>query len=64
MKSAQNRYPYADFETAVMDFLTTLHDGVVKPDLVQVEQGRITIDGNELPEEDCREMIRRMRLDG
>ncbi|KAF2738334.1 hypothetical protein EJ04DRAFT_486712 [Polyplosphaeria fusca] len=56
------RFPYLSFEATLMDFLKYLHDDLVKPDLVQVEEGRITIHGNELPEEDSKEMIRRMGL--
>lgn len=46
----------------MLDFLKYLHDGIVKPDLVQVEEGRITLHGSELPEADSRDMIRRMGL--
>jgi hypothetical protein len=63
MESAQDRFPYTAFEAQVIAFLSSLHEGWVKPDLVQVEQGRITIHGNDLPEDESREMIRRMRLD-
>lgn len=63
MEAAQHRYPYIAFEAQMLDFLMYLHDGLVKPDLVQVEEGRITIHGNELPEADSLEMIRRMGLD-
>lgn len=62
MERAQERHPYAAFEQNVLAFLKHLHVGLVKPDLVQVEEGRITIHGNELPEADSREMIRRMGL--
>lgn len=62
MQRAQARYPYPRFEADMLDFLRHLQDGLVKPDLVQVEEGRITIHGNELPEADSREMIRRMGL--
>ena len=62
MEHAQDRFPYSNFEDSVISFLRHLHDGLVKPDLVQVEEGRITIHGNELPEVDSREMIRRMGL--
>lgn len=63
METAQDRFPYPAFEEKVMAFLRDLHEGFDKPDLVQVEEGRITIHGNELGEEESREMIRRMRLD-
>jgi len=46
----------------MMSFLEHLHDGLTKPDLVQVEEGKITLHGNELPEVDSKEMIRRMGL--
>ncbi|KAF2704247.1 hypothetical protein K504DRAFT_494987 [Pleomassaria siparia CBS 279.74] len=62
MERAQDRFPYVDFEDSMVSFLKHLHDGFVKPDLVQVEEGRITLHGNELPEADSREMIRRMGL--
>ncbi|KAF2242111.1 hypothetical protein BU26DRAFT_535063 [Trematosphaeria pertusa] len=62
MERAQRRFSYTDFEDSMLSFLKYLHDGLVKPDLVQVEEGRITIHGNELPEADSREMIRRMGL--
>ncbi|KAF1977157.1 hypothetical protein BU23DRAFT_565297 [Bimuria novae-zelandiae CBS 107.79] len=62
MERAQERHSYVDFENSLISFLKYLHDGSVKPDLVQVEEGRITVDGNELPENESREMIRRMGL--
>ncbi|KAF2259985.1 hypothetical protein CC78DRAFT_42978 [Lojkania enalia] len=62
MRDAQNRFPYLEFESNVLDFLKYLHENLMKPDLVQVEEGRITIHGNELAEADSREMIRRMGL--
>ncbi|KAF2000434.1 hypothetical protein P154DRAFT_576111 [Amniculicola lignicola CBS 123094] len=62
MEAAQERFPYVEFEAQILSFLRTLHDGLVKPDLVQVEDGRISIHGSELPEADSREMIERMGL--
>jgi hypothetical protein len=62
MSAAQHRHSYASFEDQVLDFLRDLHKNLVKPDLVQVEEGRIVIHGNELPEADSREMIRRIGL--
>ena len=62
LESAQERCSYVDFEGSMMSFLKHLHDGLTKPDLVQVEEGKITLDGNELPEVDSKEMIRRMGL--
>lgn len=63
MEAAEERYPYAAFEDQMLGYLHDLHDGLDKPDLVQVEQRRITIHGNELPEDETREMIQRMGLD-
>ncbi|EAT80662.2 hypothetical protein SNOG_12250 [Parastagonospora nodorum SN15] len=62
IQAAQTRHPYRAFEMRVLSFLEHLHRGLVKPDLAQVEEGRINIDGNELSEADSREMIRRMGL--
>jgi hypothetical protein len=62
MERAQELHAYADFENNVIAFLKYLHDELVKPDLVQVEEGRVTIHGNELPESDSHAMIRRMGL--
>jgi hypothetical protein len=63
MEGARDRFPYVAFEALLLDCLKYLHDGLVKPDLVQVEEGRISIHGNELPESDSLEMIRRMGLE-
>lgn len=62
MERAQERNPYVDFENSIIAFLKYLHNELVKPDLVQVEEGRISIHGNELPTADSREMINRMGL--
>ncbi|KAF2011762.1 hypothetical protein BU24DRAFT_436112 [Aaosphaeria arxii CBS 175.79] len=62
MQRAQSQHPYQRFEDQLLDFLKHLHDGLVKPDLVQVEEGRITIHGNELDEAESRAMIERMGL--
>lgn len=62
IQAAQERHPYAAFEMRVLSFLEYLHLGLIKPDLAQVEEGRINIDGHELSEADSREMIRRMGL--
>lgn len=62
MEAAQERHSYMDFEKNLIAFLKYLHDEQVKPDLVQVEEGRITVDGNELPERESRDMIRRIGL--
>jgi hypothetical protein len=62
MEAAQERYPYAEFEDKLLSFLSYLHEGLVKPDLAQVEEGRINIDGNELSEAESRAMIQRMGL--
>jgi hypothetical protein len=63
MEAAQDKYPYTVFESEVVSFLKSLHEGFIKPDLVQVEQGRITIHGNELTPDDSRDMMRRMGLE-
>ena len=57
-----NRHPYAKFERSLLSFLHHLHDSVAKPDLMQVEEGRINIDGEELSRVESREMINRMGL--
>ncbi|KAF9731453.1 hypothetical protein PMIN04_008243 [Paraphaeosphaeria minitans] len=62
MERAQELHPYEAFENSAIAFLKYLHDELVKPDLVQVEEGRVHIHGNELPESDSTEMIRRMAL--
>jgi len=62
MERAQARFSYVDFEQSMMSFLKYLHTGLVKPDLVQVEQGEINVGGTELPEPESRDMIRRMNL--
>ncbi|KNG52674.1 hypothetical protein DDE82_001686 [Stemphylium lycopersici] len=62
LEAAQHKFPYAAFEERLLCFLQDLHGGLVKPDLAQVEEGRINIDGNELSEEDSRAMIQRMGL--
>lgn len=61
-EKAQKRHPYVEFEGRLLSFLKYLHNDLVKPDLVQVEEGRINIDGNELSEAESKEMIERMRL--
>jgi len=63
MEAAQNKFPYTAFERNVLDFLKSLHESCTKPDLVQVEQGRISIHGNELTADDSRDMMRRMGLE-
>jgi hypothetical protein len=45
-----------------MSFLEYLHNDLIKPDLVQVAEGRINIDGNELSATESREMIERVKL--
>jgi hypothetical protein len=62
IQRAQERHPYAAFEDHLLQFLKYLHKGLVKPDLAQVEEGRINIDGNELSEAESRAMIQRMDL--
>jgi ABC-type enterochelin transport system ATPase subunit len=46
----------------MMSFLEYLHAELVKPDLVQLEQGKINIDGHELSETESKDMIRRIGL--
>ncbi len=58
----ESRHPYVKFEGSLLSFLQHLHDSAIKPDLVQVAESRINIDGNELPEVESRDMIERMRL--
>ncbi|KAH6637640.1 hypothetical protein C7974DRAFT_432520 [Boeremia exigua] len=58
----ESEHPYVKFEDSLLSFLRHLHDSAMKPDLVQVEERRISINGNELSEEQSREMIERMRL--
>ncbi|KAF1946495.1 hypothetical protein EJ02DRAFT_441111 [Clathrospora elynae] len=62
IQRAQALHPYAAFEERLLGFIKYLHEGLVKPDLAQVEEGRINIDGNELSEADSRAMIGRMDL--
>lgn len=62
MEQAQEKYPYVTFDEHLLTFLKHLHDGLVKPDLIQVEEGCININGQELSEAESQEMIRRMRL--
>lgn len=62
MERAQDRFSYVEFEKSMLSFLKYLHTGLVKPDLVQVEQGEIYIDGTELPETESRNMISRIGL--
>lgn len=58
----EDQHSYVKFESSLISFLQHLHDTVPKPDLVQVEEGRINIDGNELSEAESREVIERMGL--
>jgi hypothetical protein len=62
LQRAQERHPYSVFEERLLGFVRYLHEGLVKPDLAQVEEGRINIDGNELSEGESRDMIQRMGL--
>jgi hypothetical protein len=62
IQRAQEQHPYAAFEESLLSFLKYLHGGLLKPDLAQVEEGRINIDGNELSEAESRAMIQRMGL--
>ncbi|KAF3004941.1 hypothetical protein E8E13_007446 [Curvularia kusanoi] len=56
------KHPYVTFEKNLLSFLQHLHDSVDKPDLMQVEEGRLNIDGNELSRAESREIIDRMRV--
>lgn len=58
----ESQHPYVKFESNLLSFLQYLHNSAAKPDLVQVEERRINIDGNELSEVESRDMIKRMRL--
>lgn len=60
--TTERQHPYLKFEGSLLSFLKHLHDTTVKPDLVQVEEKRINIDGKELTEVESREMIKRMRI--
>ncbi|KAH7401448.1 hypothetical protein BKA66DRAFT_565084 [Pyrenochaeta sp. MPI-SDFR-AT-0127] len=62
IERAQEQHPYTAFEERLLLFLKYLHEGIVKPDLAQVEEGRINIHGRELSEAESRAMIRRMGL--
>ncbi|KAF2675919.1 hypothetical protein K458DRAFT_323446 [Lentithecium fluviatile CBS 122367] len=62
MERAQERFPYVEFEKKILSFLKYLHNELVKPDLVQVEQGQININGTELPETETRDVMRRIGL--
>lgn len=63
LQNGEDRYSYVKFESSLLSFLQHLHESAVKPDIVQVEEGRINVDGNELSEVESKEVIRRMRLD-
>lgn len=63
VQNGENRYSYMKFESSLLSFLQHLHESATKPDIVQVEEGRISIDGNELSETESRDVISRMRLD-
>ncbi len=58
----EEQHSYLQFEERLISFLKHLYDGVIKPDLVQVEIGRINIDGVELSGEKSRAAIARMEL--
>ncbi|CBX98326.1 predicted protein [Plenodomus lingam JN3] len=62
MQRAWLAHPYAPFEQRVLSFLQHLHEGVEKPDLAQVEEGRISIDGREFSEAESRAAMHRMGL--
>jgi len=62
LRNREDRYSYVKFESSLLSFLQHLHESATKPDLVQVEEGRISIDGNELSERESKDVISRMRL--
>lgn len=61
-EKVESRHPYAKFEERLLSFLQHLHDSTAKPDLIQVAEGRISIDGNDLTQTESEEIIQRMRL--
>jgi hypothetical protein len=63
LQNRENCYPYVKFESSLLSFLRHLHESATKPDIVQVEEGRISVDGNELSELESRDVINRMWLD-
>ncbi|KAF3053525.1 hypothetical protein E8E11_011330 [Didymella keratinophila] len=63
LRKGEDHYSYVEFESSLLSFLQHLHESATKPDIVQVEEGRISIDGNELSELESRDVINRMRLD-
>ncbi|KAF3047544.1 hypothetical protein E8E12_010205 [Didymella heteroderae] len=63
LQNGEDLYSYVKFESSLLSFLQHLHQSATKPDIVQVEEGRISIDGNELSDLESREVINRMRLD-
>lgn len=63
LQNSEDRYPYVQFESSLISFLEHLYESATKPDIVQVEEGRINIDGNELSEVESKKVISRMRLD-
>ncbi|KAF1928928.1 uncharacterized protein M421DRAFT_62135 [Didymella exigua CBS 183.55] len=63
LQNGEDPYPYVKFESSLLSFLQHLHESAAKPDMVQVEEGHINVDGNELSEAESKEVISRMRLD-
>jgi hypothetical protein len=63
LQNGEDRFSYVKFESSLLSFLHHLHESATKPDIVQVEEGRISIDGNELSELESKDVIKRMRLD-
>lgn len=62
LEKLERRHPYVEFESSLISFLKHLHQSAIKPDLVQVEENRININGSELSEVESSDMIKRMRL--
>lgn len=63
MEAAQASFPCADFEDQILDFLQDMHHGVMKPDVVQVEEEEIVCNGVVLSKEESRVFIKGMELD-
>lgn len=58
MQRAKEKFPISSFEKRVLMYLESLQTELPKPDLQQVEEGKI--DG--LSEEESREMLARMDI--
>lgn len=58
MKRAFRQFPPKQFELRVLQYLRSLHDMLPRPDLQQVEDGKI----EGLSEQESQAMLRRMGL--